>query len=49
MDDRSKKEIIEKKLDFSYDRLRENDENEPEDHECIAYIKEQIGYYKRNY
>jgi hypothetical protein len=23
------------------------DDNEPEDYECMSYIKEQIGYYKK--
>jgi len=43
----TKKEVIEEKLNFFYDKLLELDENEPEDYECISYIKEQIGYYKK--
>ena len=47
MGDRSKKETIQEKLNFFYDKLLELDETEPEDHECITYTKEQIGYYKK--
>ena len=47
MGDRNKKETIQEKLNFFYDKLLELDETEPEDYECITYIKEQTGYYKR--
>ena len=47
MADSTKREILEKKLNFFYDKLLELDENEPEDYECMSYIKEQIGYYKK--
>jgi hypothetical protein len=47
MADSTKIEILEKKLNFFYDKLLELDENEPEDYECMSYIKEQIGYYKK--
>ena len=47
MGDRNKKETIQEKLNFFYDKLLELDETEPEDYECITYIKEQIGYYKK--
>lgn len=47
MVDSTQKEIIEEKLNFFYEKLLELDENEPEDYECISYIKEQIGYYKK--
>ena len=43
----TKREIIEEKLNFFYDKLLELDENEPEDYECISCIKEQIGDYKK--
>ena len=47
MADSTKREILEKKLNFFYNKLLELDENEPEDYECMSYIKEQIGYYKK--
>ena len=47
MADSSKREILEKKLNFFYDKLLELDENKPDDYECMSYIKEQIGYYKK--
>lgn len=47
MADSTKREILEKKLNFFYDKLLELDENEPGDYECMSYIKEQIGYYKK--
>ena len=47
MEDRNKKETTQEKLNFFYDKLLELDETEPEDYECITYIKEQIGYYKK--
>jgi hypothetical protein len=47
MVDSTKREILENKLNFFYDKLLELDENEPEDYECMSYIKEQIGYYKK--
>ena len=47
MADEEKRAIVEEKLNFYYERLRDYDEQEAEDYECISYIKEQIGYYKR--
>ena len=47
MADSTKREILDNKLNFFYDKLLELDENEPEDYECMSYIKEQIGYYKK--
>ena len=47
MADSTKREILEKKLNFFYNKLLELDENEPEDYEYMSYIKEQIGYYKK--
>jgi len=47
MADKTKREIIEEKLNLFYDRLLGLDENEPEDYECISYTKEQIGCYKK--
>jgi hypothetical protein len=47
MADSSKREDLERRLNFFYDKLLGLDENEPEDYECISYAKEQIGYYKK--
>ena len=47
MEDRNKKETIQDKQNFCRDKLLKLDETEPEDYECITYIKEQIGYYKK--
>jgi len=47
MADSTKREVIEGRLNFFYDKLLELDENEPEDYECMSYIKEQIGYHKK--
>jgi len=47
MADSSRRENLERKLNFFYDKLLGLDENEPEDYECISYSKEQIGYYKK--
>ena len=47
MEDRNKKETIQEKLNFFYDKLFVLDAEEPEDYECIRYIQEQIGYYKK--
>ena len=49
MADEEKRAIVEEKLNFYYERLCDYDEQETEDYECISYIKEQIGYYKRSY
>ena len=49
MADEEKRAIVEEKLNFYYERLHDYDEQETEDYECISYIKEQIGYYKRSY
>ena len=45
MADSSRRENLERKLNFFYDKLLGLDENEPD--ECISYAKEQIGYYKK--
>ena len=47
MADEEKRAIVEEKLNFYYERLRDYDEQETEDYECISYIKEQIVYYKK--
>ena len=47
MADEEKREIVEEKLNFYYERLHDYDEQESEDYGCISYIKEQIGYYKK--
>jgi len=47
MADSTKREVLGERLDFFYDKLLGLDENEPEDYECMSYIKEQIGYYKK--
>lgn len=47
MADSSRRENLERRLNFFYDKLLGLDENEPEDYECISYSKEQIGYYKK--
>ena len=47
MADEEKRAIVEEKLNFYYERLRDYDEQETEDYKCISYIKEQIGYYKK--
>jgi len=47
MKEKSKRQEIEDKLGFYYGKILEFDENEPEDCECIAYIKEQVSYYKK--
>jgi hypothetical protein len=47
MADNTKRKILEEKLNFFYNKLLELDETEPEDYECMSYIKEQVGYYKK--
>ena len=47
MADEEKRAIVEEKLNFYYERLHDYDEQETEDYECISYIKEQIGSYKK--
>ena len=47
MADEEKRAIVEEKLNFYNEWLHDYDEQETEDYECIPYIKEQIGYYKK--
>ena len=47
MADEEKRAIVEEKLNFYYERLCDYDEQETEDYECVSYIKEQIGCYKK--
>ena len=47
MADEEKRAIAEEKLNFYYERLCDYDEQETEDYECVSYIKEQIGCYKK--